>query len=78
MKHSMIAEEDSTFLRQESSSAYLKAVVSHANAILSPFYTISEEELISTLDLCHYNGNLDEDYWVCLMWGSSSVGIGSY
>ena len=65
----MIAEEDSTFLRQPSSSSYLNAVVSHANAILSPFYTISEEELLAALDSCHYNGDLAEDYWVCFMPG---------
>lgn len=65
----MIAEEDSTFLRLPSSSSYLNAVVSHANAILSPFYTISEEELLTVLDSCHYNGDLAEDYWVCFMSG---------
>lgn len=69
----MIAEEDSQFLRQESSKAYLQQVVWYVNQILDPlqgilfgfqFHRVTWEEVLDVLDQCHYEGDPNADYWV--------------
>lgn len=68
----MIAEEDSQFLRETSSTEYCNHVLSYVNEILYPnqgtlssvFLLVTLEDVLNALDSCHYDGDISKDYWV--------------
>ena len=64
LQRRMVAEERIGVLNEHKSQPFYDTVIHYANAILSPLYTLTPQEMVSTLERCQYEGDYSVDYWV--------------